>query len=101
MTTNEAGTYRLITTNSSGSVTSAVSTVAYFPSPAWPLGAGYWTNNVFKFPQEHVVGYDYIVFGTTNLVDWVPIQTNTVPFTFSDNNATNFPYRFCRTQFKP
>jgi hypothetical protein len=101
MTTNHAGTYRLIATNSSGSVTSEISTVVYFPSGAWPLGAGYWTNNLFNFPQEHVVGYQYIVFGTTNLVDWIALKTNTVPFTFTDDFATNYPYRFYRTEFKP
>jgi hypothetical protein len=37
----------------------------------------------------------------TYLVDWVPLKTNTVPFTFSEDYATNYPYRFYRTQFKP
>jgi hypothetical protein len=101
MTTNNAGTYRLIASNSSGSVTSEVSTVVYFPSGAWPLGAGSWTNSTFKFSQDHVAGYQYIVFGTTNLVDWVALKTNTVPFTFTDDSATNYLYRFYRTQFKP
>jgi len=101
MTTNDAGTYRLIATNTSGSVTSEVSVVTYFPSGAWPLDAGYWTNNMFEFSQQHVVGYRYIIFATTNLIDWVALKTNTVPFDFSDDQATNYPYRFYRTQFKP
>jgi uncharacterized repeat protein (TIGR01451 family) len=38
-----------------------------------------------------------IIEASTNLVDWVPIYTNsTAPFTFTDPNAANYPYRFYR-----
>ena len=40
-----------------------------------------------------------VVQGSTNLVNWVPLQTNvlgTPPWYFSDPQWTNFPGRFYR-----
>lgn len=33
---------------------------------------------------------------STNLNSWMPVYTNTAPFTFTDPNKTNYPYRFYR-----
>jgi hypothetical protein len=35
-------------------------------------------------PFYHVTGYKYIVWGSTNLANWLNLGTNTVPFTFTD-----------------
>jgi hypothetical protein len=50
------------------------------------------------------VGPDYIVEVSTNLVNWQPVQTNsspTLPFTFTDLNASAAPTRFYRVQLAP
>ena len=46
-------------------------------------------------------GNPYVVQASTNLVDWVPIQTNTAPFTFVDANASKFRQRFYRSVYVP
>jgi hypothetical protein len=38
-----------------------------------------------------------VVQASTNLVDWVSVQTNTVPFTFVDSDASQFSQRFYHT----
>jgi hypothetical protein len=41
-------------------------------------------------------GSQYIVQASTNLIDWIPVQTNTAPFTFVDVNTSQFSQRFYR-----
>jgi hypothetical protein len=40
-----------------------------------------------------------VVQASTNMVDWVSVQTNTAPFTFVDPNAGQFQHRFYRTYY--
>jgi hypothetical protein len=46
-------------------------------------------------------GLNYAIEASTNLVDWMPIATNTSPFTFVDGDATNFPARYYRSVYLP
>jgi hypothetical protein len=103
MTSSHEGSYVLVASNSAGSVSSDASYVKFFAEGTQNLtdGEGYWTNSVYKLPLLHVVGYRYVVYGTTNFLSWTAVETNTVPWTFSDPQATNFPYRFYRTEFIP
>ena len=48
-----------------------------------------------------VPGYNYVVQASTDLVNWVPVQTNTAPFTFVDTNASQFGQRFYRSVYAP
>ena len=43
----------------------------------------------------------YVVQASTNMIDWVPVQTNTAPFTFVDSNASLFSQRFYRAANQP
>jgi len=43
-------------------------------------------------------GQVYIIEGSTDLVHWTPIYTNTAPFLFTDPNTMNFMYRFYRAR---
>jgi len=66
--------------------------------------AGSISNGVFSVPLTGAPGVTYILLGSTNLVDWVPIATNTPgvsPFTLSDPNAGSFPRRFYRAVQSP
>ena len=38
----------------------------------------------------------YAVQASTNLVNWVSVQTNTAPFTFVDTNIAAYSKRFYR-----
>jgi hypothetical protein len=44
-----------------------------------------------------VSGGTCVIEASTDLVNWVPVATNTVPFTFVDTNASQFTRRFYRT----
>ncbi len=41
-----------------------------------------------------LAGQTYIIESSTNLVNWVPVCTNSGSFIFTDPDAINFPYRF-------
>ena len=55
------------------------------------------TGGQFSFAVTGVTGKVYVVQASTNLVNWVAIQTNTAPFVFVDTNAVHFHQRFYRT----
>lgn len=48
-----------------------------------------------------VPGYNYVVQASTDMVNWVPLQTNTAPFTFVDTKAGQFSRRFYRSVYAP
>jgi hypothetical protein len=45
--------------------------------------------------------YSTIIEASTNLVNWVPVYTNMPPFTFTNSNASSYPYRFYRAVLGP
>jgi hypothetical protein len=59
------------------------------------------TGNQFQFSLTGLPGLNYAIEASTNLVDWMPIATNTSPFTFVDGDATNFPARYYRSVYLP
>jgi hypothetical protein len=58
---------------------------------------GFSRNSQLLFNGSGLVGYNYVIQSSTNLKDWNSIQTNTVPFQFVDQGASNYPSRFYRT----
>jgi hypothetical protein len=46
-------------------------------------------------------GHQYVVEASTDLMHWVPVQTNTAPFIFVDTNASQFGQRFYRSVYAP
>jgi fibronectin type 3 domain-containing protein len=50
----------------------------------------------FSFTVSGDTGQKYVVQASTDLHDWTPVQTNTVPFTFTDTNMAGFNRRFYR-----
>jgi hypothetical protein len=82
--------------NPADNTASANTTIA---SSTAPVLAGLVGNNgVFQLSVNGVAGQQYIVEATTNLstvpVVWVPLYTNTAPFTFPDPNASDYTTRF-------
>ena len=55
------------------------------------------TAGQFSFAVAGDSGTQYVVQASTNLVDWVAVQTNTAPFTFVDTDAGKYSQRFYRT----
>ena len=51
----------------------------------------------FSFNLAGTAGSLYVVETSTNLVDWVPVLTNTAPFNFVDPNAAQFSCRFYKS----
>jgi Immunoglobulin domain len=99
---SDAGNYSVIVTNLYGSVTSAPASLVVYTNatPTMSIDFGS-TNDGFQFDISGVTGLNYSVQASTNLIDWVPLQTNISPFTFVDTNTVLFPQRFYRSVFKP
>jgi len=79
-----------------GAVTFAVpAAVAVAPAaPVMkPLGL---PGGQFGFSVSGTPGSQYVVQASTNLVNWVSVQTNAVPFAFVDTNVASFRQRFFR-----
>ena len=86
--------YRTVALISSSITSSASLTVS--ANTAATLSRAAYTNGQYSFKVAGTTGYQYIVQASTNLVDWVPLQTNAAPFTFVDANASQFKQRFYR-----
>jgi hypothetical protein len=56
-------------------------------------------NGQFALTVLGVTNYRCIVQASANLVDWIPVQTNTAPFTYVDTNAGKFKQHFYRTVY--
>ena len=76
VSTADAGTYFVIVTNSMGSVTSSVATLAVTLPPSLNLGLA--APGTIQFNANTVTGLTYVVLSATNLnhLVWVPILTN-------------------------
>jgi hypothetical protein len=97
----QAGEYSVVVTNVAGSVTGAVATltVSVLPVPPGILSAPvYAVGGVFQFSVAGDAGSNYVIEASTNLTDWIPLETNTSPFIFADTNAVNVPMQFYRAQ---
>ena len=99
---DQAGTYTVQATNYNGSVISsnAVLTV-YLTTAALLDGISFSGGNQIQFNIVGVPGFKYAVQATTNLIDWLPLVTNTSPFSFTDTNLSGIPQQFYRTVHVP
>lgn len=75
-------------------VVPATATTPVFGSPGE-------TNNQIQFNVTGTAGYNYAIDATASLspANWIPLLTNTSPFTFNDTNT--LPQRFYRARFVP
>jgi hypothetical protein len=63
-----------------------------------------YTNNQFKVQVSGTTGPDYIIVGSSNLLQWSDLFTNlspTPPFQFTDTNNNSFTKRFYRARLAP
>jgi GH25 family lysozyme M1 (1,4-beta-N-acetylmuramidase)/alpha-tubulin suppressor-like RCC1 family protein len=98
---DQAGEYWVVVNNIAGPVTSAVATLTVLIPANILTAPAYNTDGVFQVNLAGLAGSNYVVEGSTNLVDWSPLETNTSPFSFSDTNALNVPMQFYRAHLAP
>lgn len=62
------------------------------------LGTPALSGNQLQFTISGTSGASYIVQAVTNITDtnWIPVSTNTAPFTFTDTNTAAYSQRFYR-----
>jgi hypothetical protein len=69
------------------------------PSAAATLTSLPASTGQFSFSVSGIAGYQYVVQSSTNLINWVSVQTNTAPFIFTDTNAAKLPRCYYRTYY--
>jgi hypothetical protein len=88
--------------NASGTESGFSNQTSYaVPTAAASLNAVIHQNAGFAFAVSGVAGYTYVVEASTDMVNWVPLETNTAPFSFSDPNTGRFNHRFYRSVYFP
>jgi len=92
----DVGGYQVVVQNPVGTQVSQTATLSI--GPAAMLTAVPPNNGEFIFTVNGVSGSLYTIQGSTNLMVWFPIETNTAPFTFT-NNGEN-PYEFFRALYQ-
>lgn len=92
---SQAGSYRVVVTNVYGAATSAPVQLT-IASSTLVLATIAPVNGLFAMNVVGQTGHEYIVQGSTNLVIWIPVVTNTSPFTFVDADTQKFAKRFYR-----
>jgi len=100
VTINQSGAYSVTVTDLNGSTNSAARLTVY-GTAAGNLAPAARVNNQYAMTVAGVPGYRYIVQASTDFVKWVPVQTNTAPFTFVETNASQFSRRFYRSVYAP
>jgi hypothetical protein len=100
ITTNQAGIYSVTATDGHVS-TSRAATLTVYGTAAAKLVPATHASGQYALAVAGVMGYKYVIQASTNLVNWVPMQTNTAPFTFVDANAGKFRQRYYRSVYAP
>jgi len=107
--TSQSGGYAVQISNAYGAVNSVtaqllvtnriVNTVltVVIPPVAPIISTPVTTGNQFSFNITGTSGAKYVVQATSDLINWVPVYTNTAPFTFIETNTTGVNKQFYRS----
>jgi len=68
-------------------------------APGAMLGAPAYAGSQFQFAVTGAT--NHVIQVSSNLINWLPLQTNRGPFTFVDPAAATFPSRFYRAVSTP
>jgi hypothetical protein len=71
------------------------------PFPAPELGAATAGGGQFSLSLPGVAGFAYVIEASADLVNWLPVQTNTAPFTFTSTNAFGSSQQYFRAVYFP
>jgi hypothetical protein len=91
-------TFEYVVPTLTAAVTSAVEAVIATPTPA-TLAPASFANGQFALTVTGETNVQCIVQSSTNLINWVSVQTNTPPFTYVDTDAGQFKQRYYRTVY--
>jgi hypothetical protein len=95
----QAGIYS-VTATRSGEFTISSATLTVNPTTSTLAPAAH-VSGQYALTVAGVTGLKFVVQASTNLINWVPVQTNTAPFTFVDVNAAKYRQRFYRSVYTP
>jgi hypothetical protein len=70
-------------------------------NPVASLAVASYAAGEFAINVIGTTGQSYAVQASTDLVNWVALQTNNAPFTFTDTDAGQFSRRFYRAVYAP
>jgi hypothetical protein len=99
---SDSGSYLVNVANGYGSVTSSPATLTVYLTEAATLTPGIGTGtNPIQFYVAGVPGLQYAIEASTNLVDWLRLQTNVSEFLFSDTPGQTYSQRFYRAVWIP
>jgi hypothetical protein len=93
---DQTGDYQLEVLSSTGSETSAPVTLTIVAPLPITLTASTLGSAGLSISSAGIPGVSFIIEGTTDLMNWQPLQTNPSPFTFIDTNAVASPFHFYR-----
>ncbi len=91
--TNAAAEQQAISQENSGAVAQVVPVETNPAAVLTPIAASYGQFSLEVSGIEHT---NYVVQASADLIDWVSLETNAAPFTFTDTNAGGFNQRFYR-----
>ena len=77
----------------------SVQTTYAVPSAAAIMGLPLLASNGVSINVTGVRGYAYVIEASTDMVNWVELQTNVSPLSFTDTNASKYPKRFYRAVY--
>lgn len=98
---SDSGIYTVVVTNLYGAATSSASLTVLNPTATLNLPSFNRTNQNFQFSIVGISNLNYTIQASTDLVNWVSLQTNVSPFTFSITNGRSYPQRFYRSVYYP
>jgi hypothetical protein len=75
----------------------SIKSITVLPPKATTLTSVCYLNGKFSFNVSGEANYQCVVQVSTNCVDWVSVETNMTPFTFTDLDAGQFTERYYRT----
>jgi hypothetical protein len=97
VTTNQSGIYSVTVGDGTGGTTNLTVNLLVYATAAASLDRVTSTGGRLAFNVSGVPGFQYVVQASTNLVTWVPVQTNNSPFDFIDTDTNRYARRFFRS----
>lgn len=96
---SQAGTYTVNVTGNGGSASSTPAALTVYSTAAASLAAPAVPAGQFAVAVSGVPGFQYVVQASTDLKNWVSLQTNEAPFNFVDTSASQYSQRYYRTLY--
>jgi hypothetical protein len=77
----------------------SVQTSYVVPSAAAIFGTPVFSSNAMSVTVRGIPGYVYVIEASTDLVNWLSLETNLTPLIFTDTNAGRYSRRYYRAVY--